>query len=152
MLCVWLPLLRVVLGNVPNAHLLGSLWPGGRASWLSSAPPAPAPSLGTMGSFETGQMERLRAAWSRSPGAPSLFYPSSEGEWVWGDSARGCRVESLPGWAQRWSCGLRPLTQKFQVPPKKIQCKWTCDEVMKFYSSVENKKRARHREGDLDHP
>lgn len=56
MLCVWLPLLRVVLGNVPNAHLLGSLCPGGRASWLSLAapsPPNPSHSPRTMGSFDT---------------------------------------------------------------------------------------------------
>lgn len=39
MLCVWLPLLRVVLGSVPNAHLLGCLCPGGRAPWLTLATP-----------------------------------------------------------------------------------------------------------------
>lgn len=64
---------------------------------------------GTIGSFETGQMERLRAAWSHSPELHiSVTHRTKKGGYrgtVWGCTS----------WVLGWSCGLRSLTQEFHV-------------------------------------
>lgn len=150
MLCVWLPLLRVVLGNVPNAHLLGSLCPGGRASWLSLAPPRPRSLPGNNGVFWDGaDGEASGSVKPLARSSVSLLPIERRRVGVGGFCTllQGGVTSWVGPTLIMWTVATHT---KIPSPPKKIQRKWTCDEVMRFYSSVENKKRARHREGDLD--
>ena len=101
MLCVWLPLLRVVLGTGPTPTSPASAPPASFITLFSSLSRLRLP--GTMESFERGRWRGYGPwLWSRSPAAPSLSLPYSKK----GNSVHRCRVESLPGWARHRSCAF----------------------------------------------